>query len=335
MISVSVAMATYNGQRHIRRQLDSLAAQSHLPAELVISDDCSDDETIATIAAFAKTAPFPVRIHQNQKRLGYRANFMQVANLCQSELISFCDQDDYWYPHKIGMAVAPFSDPEVLLTYHNADVVTEDGRQIGLLSARALPTSSPWLSVLGFTEVFRRSLLQLSDLWADSLDSLKGDQRLAHDQWVFFLATIFGRTVYLDEPLVAYVQHGRNTVGWRTLRFRDMVRNRADEIARFARAAKSRAAILEAAKSNLDGIWGERAAVAIGYYNKLSCLCAMRSKLYTAASVGDRLRAFRAVIGKSGYAGVWGLGRRTFIVDMCLGVPIGPRLPSISDPDDE
>ena len=146
MISVSVALATYNGERHIRRQLESLAAQSHLPAELVVTDDCSNDNTVAIIDEFARTASFPVNIYQNKDRLGFRANFMRAASLCQSELISFCDQDDYWYSQKIATSVKPLNDPEVLLTYHNADIVAEDGTRIGTLASHVGPIWSPWLS---------------------------------------------------------------------------------------------------------------------------------------------------------------------------------------------
>src|SRR5262245_39518929 len=110
MISVSIAMATCNGEKYIRRQLDSLAAQKQIPAELVIADDKSEDNTISIIDGFAKTAPFPVRVYRNETRLGYRANFMRAAGLCQSELIGFCDQDDNWYPQKIEVSVKPFTD---------------------------------------------------------------------------------------------------------------------------------------------------------------------------------------------------------------------------------
>ena len=214
-------MATYNGEQYIRRQLDSLAAQTLLPAELIIADDKSDDNTIAVIETFAKSAPFPVKIFRNGNRLGYRNNFMHAANLCQSEFVAFCDQDDYWQQHKIEASVKPFSDAEVLLTYHNADVVAADGERIGTLTERVprqqvLPalSSGPWLHALGFTEVFRRSLLQWSDLWPRSLDQDRRGQPLAHDQWFFFLASALGTIVYIDEPLVAYVQHGANTYGW-------------------------------------------------------------------------------------------------------------------------
>jgi glycosyltransferase involved in cell wall biosynthesis len=86
MITVSVAMATYNGQKYVREQLDSLAAQQHAPAELVGTDDASTDETLAIVEEFAKTVPFPMHIHRNDCRIGYRANFMRATARCRSEL---------------------------------------------------------------------------------------------------------------------------------------------------------------------------------------------------------------------------------------------------------
>src|SRR5689334_13791199 len=134
MTSVSVAIATYNGESHIRKQLESLAAQTHLPAEVIVSDDISTDKTIQVVEEFARTAPFQIRVSVNADRLGYRANFMRAADLCQSELIAFCDQDDFWYPHKLSTSIKPFEDREVLLTYHNADIVDESGVRISSLT---------------------------------------------------------------------------------------------------------------------------------------------------------------------------------------------------------
>ena len=58
---------------------------------------------------------------------------MRAANLCSSDLIAFCDQDDFWYSDKIAKSTRPFGDAKVLLSYHNADVVTEDGSRIELI----------------------------------------------------------------------------------------------------------------------------------------------------------------------------------------------------------
>ena len=76
-------MATYNGARYIRDQLESLSKQTVLPDELVVSDDASSDETLSIVADFAARAPFRVRMERNSHRLGYRANFMRVADLIQ------------------------------------------------------------------------------------------------------------------------------------------------------------------------------------------------------------------------------------------------------------
>jgi glycosyltransferase involved in cell wall biosynthesis len=341
MIPVSVAMATYNGQEYLRRQLDSLAAQSQYPAELVVSDDASEDDTIAIIEAFAKTSPFPVNIHRNETRLGFRANFMRAANLCRSELIAFCDQDDYWYPDKIKRSVKPFRDPEVLLAYHNADVVTLDGTRVGSLATFAAQkpvltplSADPWLHARGFTMVFRRSLLQLSNLWPNSRDFYDNSQPCAHDQWLFLLANVFGKIAYLDQPLAAYVQHGGNAFGWTNVGLFHSIkfyfRNRADGLTRQAKATDGWATIFRAAKSNLAGDWSDRAAAGAEYYGRLSSLYNLRISLYTSADLSDRLRAFGAILRRNGYAGASSLGSRTFIADLFLGIPIGPHLPHLS-----
>jgi glycosyltransferase involved in cell wall biosynthesis len=337
MTSVSVAMATYNGSQYILRQLDSLAAQSRIPAELVITDDNSQDGTVRAAETFARTASFPVHVYRNESRLGYRANFMRAASLCQSELIAFCDQDDYWYPHKIAETVKPFGDPDVLLAYHNADVVTGEDRPIGSLAKRAarqtvlMPLSSgPWPYALGFTQVFRRSLLRLSDQWPHSQDGY--GQLLAHDQWFFFLASVFGKIAYLDERLADYVQHGSNTYGWHKTGYWQAVkfffRRRSIEYNRCVVAAENRAVILDNARGKLEGIWAERAAAGAEYYRKVASIYSERSTLYTSANIGERIKAFRKMVEEGGYVGRCGLGRKSLITDMCVGVPIGHLLRS-------
>lgn len=338
MKSVSVAMATYNGARHIQQQLDSLAAQSCPPAELVISDDRSEDDTLAIIQDFAETAPFPVALHVNSDRLGYRRNFMQAARLSRSELIAFCDQDDRWYPHKLAVIVEAFTNPDVLLAYHNADVVGHDGVRLGSLGEyRAKRRSNspmslgPWMYALGFTQVFRRSMLELARFWPESLDHNATGERMAHDQWYFFLASVFGSIVYHHEPLVAYVQHGGNTYGLErkhvavsAIRF--LTENRKGHIARYAVALERRASILETASAELDEPWRARARAAASRYRELGSLYAEQRNLYLAPRFPRRLSVFGNLVTKHGYRPYWGLGRRALIKDASLGLLLGPRL---------
>ncbi len=342
MTPVSIALAVYNGQRHIQRQLESLAAQTHQPAELIISDDASTDDTLKIVDAFAKTAPFPVHVHCNDIRLGYRANFIKAASLCRSELIAFCDHDDYWYPHKIAQSLKAFQNPNILLTFHNADVVTEDGNRIGSLINHAAQqpileplSSGPWLSALGFSEIIRRSLLSLSYLWAMTLDPNTQGQPMAHDQWFFFLASVFGKIAYLDEPLVEYCQHGSNNCGWKKVSFagrtRELFRDRPDEYWHLAKVAERRAVVLELAQKDLVGIWAERAAAGCAYYRVVSSIFDKRRTLYAAPNFGDRLNVFCSIMKMDGYTGAQGVGRRGLAVDLLLGViPTGSLVRSIA-----
>ena len=128
MLGVSVVMATFNGSRFIGAQLASLACQTELPAELIICDDGSSDDTIRIAKEFANTAPFPVHIYINAKKKGYRRNFIDAAKLCSAELIAFCDQDDIWRADKLLCITRIFADDDhVILAYHNARVVDFSG----------------------------------------------------------------------------------------------------------------------------------------------------------------------------------------------------------------
>ena len=98
---LSVAMCTYNGARYVREQLDSIAAQTRPPDELVVCDDGSTDATLAILEGFAAAAPFPVRIHVNPTQLGMPKNFEHAIGLATGAAIALADQDNVWYPHKL------------------------------------------------------------------------------------------------------------------------------------------------------------------------------------------------------------------------------------------
>jgi glycosyltransferase involved in cell wall biosynthesis len=338
MMSVSVAMATYNGQKYLDRQLESLAGQIYPPAELVVTDDASEDRTLSIIEDFSRRSPFPVRIWQNTARIGYRKNFMQASSLCRSDLIAFCDQDDRWYPNKIATCVELFGNSEILLVYHNADVVSSDGAFFDRLEEFAakhsvsLPSSvNPMSHAMGFTQMFRRTMVQFSALWQYSLDHNHPDQPMAHDQWFFFLASVFGQIAYVDEPLAAYVQHGDNAFGWRATMqpLRKVISalwNPADQYSCRAKYVESLIDILHRASGDLASEWRERADAAVEKYAKLSKIYQARSTIYKSPRLRDRLRAFLDVLAGGGYHGSWALGSRSLLKDICLGIPIGPFL---------
>ena len=114
-------MATYNGEKFLEQQLQSLSKQTRLPAELVICDDTSSDATVDIIKRFSETAPFPVKLVVNEERLGWRGNFLKAASLCVSEYIAYCDQDDIWLPEKLATVQAHLK--KIDLRFFSTDIV--------------------------------------------------------------------------------------------------------------------------------------------------------------------------------------------------------------------
>ena len=220
MTFVSVAIATYDGERHVLEQLESISGQTLRPLELIVCDDLSTDRTVAIVEDFARRAPFSVRLHINEQRLGVGGNFMKAAGLCAGELIAFSDQDDVWLPHKLERCTARFEDPNVVLAIHACSVVGEeiDPQKLIVPAGAAADRVAPplelpkWGEAPGMAMVFRRGLLLLSD-WESRPVAHHQHGRLLHDEWVYGLARVAGSVAFIAEPLCLYRQHEANVEG--------------------------------------------------------------------------------------------------------------------------
>ncbi len=345
--SISIAMATYNGSKYITEQLDSLANQELLPAEIVITDDSSTDTTLEKVAEFSKNAPFPIHMHVNSDRLGYRKNFLKAASLCTSDLIAFCDQDDIWHPQKLKVMEQALRDPDVLMACHNSNVVDDNGHFIRLHnpdevdSKIILPMAdSPWKFTAGFTQVFRRDLLKHTSLNSQSYDPNTDNDILAHDQWFSLLASL-GTKAYIGYPLADYRQHGGNLCGAPAEltqsiaeRLHLKVEDRARLFTRLERASVSIVGIFEElAASEEDGLYVEKSRIteAVKRWKSLSKLYTFRARSYTARSFFERLKAVMnlAKLNAYNHRDIWSFGKKSFARDILLGVIAGPMITSL------
>ncbi len=339
--SISIALATFNGGRFLQPQLQTLARQTTLPAELVISDDGSTDNTVAIAEAFARTAPFPVHILCNRVTTGYRANFMNAAARCTADLIAFCDQDDIWHEHKLSEVIKPFADSAVLLVHHNARVVGRDQSPIGPLLPPGVYRAvneplaiNPWLFALGCCQVFRRGLMDFSASRLQSIDFYFPQEHLAHDQWFFFLAGVLGRIVYLPGELIDYRQHGGNAYGvpvGKLSRLLTNVRQKLNNSGSFyehlALVARNRVMILDTiAAANSDA--REPALAGSARYRGLAERLEQRVRIYRRPWVGGRLAQWLRLLHSDAYkpAAPWSFGRKSAIRDAVLGVVFGPTV---------
>ncbi|GBQ57063.1 glycosyltransferase [Komagataeibacter swingsii] len=340
---ISVVMATYNGAAHIREQLDSLAAQTCLPAELVVTDDGSTDATLDIVADFARTAPFPVQVHRNAQRLGYKGNFMHAVSLSSGDLISFCDQDDFWKSNNLERVRQAFmNDPDVMMVFHNAHLVNERRMPISPFYATSpVPpvsrplTLQPWCFSYGFMQTFRADLKPSAALWGRMGDHYNPGKEMGHDLFFFLVASGVGTIVYLDDELTEYRLHGGNTVGSgkRTRptfvdRWRYRLEDRADTYRYLARMTVQDSNMF--ADLARTPSWSEtmrnRARVAAEAWRGLEPLYALRAEICSGSSLPRRIAAFVRLVREGGYSerSFWTFGNRAMYKDLVLGVLLAP-----------
>lgn len=204
-MKISIAMATYNGAKYLKEQLDSFVVQTLLPDELVVCDDGSKDETVEILQSFAELAPFDVHIHCNPKNLGYAQNFNRALSLCSGEMVFLSDQDDVWFPDKIKTIVKIAEDDSLNQVFMNdAELTFKDLQQTGLTKLGQIRTAgmSDRTFVMGCCAAIKKSFLK------DILPV--PNEYNAHDSWIVNMADGLGRKRIIEKTLQYYRRHGDN-----------------------------------------------------------------------------------------------------------------------------
>lgn len=223
-------MCTFNGERFVRAQLESIAAQDRPPDELVVCDDGSSDASVEIVKEFAWRARFSTRVVVNDRNLGSTKNFEKAISLCHGTIIALADQDDVWYRHKLGRIEQAFlRSNEIVGAFSDADLIDDNsnwlgrclwpsvsfhrGEQIEFASGGALNVLLKHPVVTGATMAFRRQ-------YVDLLAPIPGKQ--IHDRWISLLLATRGKFAVISDRLVQYRQHQRQQLGPgpRTLRER-------------------------------------------------------------------------------------------------------------------
>ena len=321
---VSVVIATHNGALHLGEQLESIAKQDLLPYELIISDDLSEDETVAAALDFAKGAPFRVEVRVNETGLGYGGNFLGAAELATGDLIAFCDQDDVWMPAKLARCVGPFENPNVMMVVHES-ILADDS--LGPQRRRRLRTgvvsgavrASPMHVPHGSHLLFRRKLLQLLPPAHRPMSGYGHHPQQTHDEWAHFAAVTFGDVVYIKDELILFRRHPEAESGFyfETPRMGLLKQDMELLTSRLrAAAAGERAAFLRARAESTP----ESADLLLGWASRYESLAAAesnRATLQEASSLGPSIKALARATTRRSYKaqGRGGSGWLAFVKD--------------------
>jgi glycosyltransferase involved in cell wall biosynthesis len=223
-LKVSIALAAYNGEKYLKKQLESIFSQTHSDIEVVVCDDCSTDKTLKILASYRKEKR--LRIFINKKNLGYIKNFERAISLCTGDYIALSDQDDVWMPDKIEILVNNignysliYSDAELIdgndrlicdsfMKYQHIDVPEED-EQFKKLLFRNYYT--------GCTMMFTRSL-------ASKIIPIPETENV-HDWWIALCASTENKIKFLNQTLIKYRFHSANVIGAKIFTKRKIIYN--------------------------------------------------------------------------------------------------------------
>lgn len=206
MDRVSVLMSTYNGERYLREQLDSILTQRDIELSIHIRDDGSTDNTVSIIKEYSKN-------HNNiylvtGDNIGYKRSFMElVYSVGESDFYAFSDQDDVWDERKLIVMTDKLKRHVGIpaLCYSEVTFLDEELHSIvgGHQKQGAPPTKMKNLFQTfsqGSAMVFNHELMKLVKMYRIKQD-------LSHDFWIPLLCNFLGVFVYVDEPYTKYRKH--------------------------------------------------------------------------------------------------------------------------------
>lgn len=217
MDSVAVLMSTYNGEKYIEEQIESILGQSGVELSLFIRDDGSTDGTLRIIERYVDAN---ANVHfVRGDNLGVGNSFMQLLYGVGDafDYYAFSDQDDVWLPDKTTQAIAFLQKEESPALYaSNQTLVDQSMNEIGLRYTEEVNVSYRQIMcknlIAGCTFVWNRELNNLI-IQKDRRPSTQLLRNRIHDVWVAMAASVVGDIIYDNNSYILYRQHDANVVG--------------------------------------------------------------------------------------------------------------------------
>jgi len=211
-MKIDILLATYNGEKYILKQIESILNQTYTNFNLIIQDDFSSDQTLALLTSIIDDR---ITIYQNHQNIGYIKNFESLIKKSTSPLIMLSDQDDVWLPNKVEMSLNKYIELGVDLIYGDLIVTDEllnkrknsfwEAEDIKPVKGKCWRSISVYNVASGNTLLFNRNYL-------DKIIPLPKEP-LIHDWYITFIYAYYGKIGYLREKYILYRQHDFNTIG--------------------------------------------------------------------------------------------------------------------------
>ncbi len=212
MIKLSVCLASHNGEKYIRRQIESILGQLGSEDEIIVSDDSSTDATLAIVRSLEDSR---IRLFANNTFYSPVFNFEHALKQATGNIIILSDQDDIWLENRVALVREKFRNPPhrwyLLVTDGR---VVDEGEQVTHESIFELIGTGPgffknlWNNrYMGCCLAFSRELLEIALPFPRSLPM--------HDMWLGQLCELTGVTEFVPVPAILYRRHGASQTEFR------------------------------------------------------------------------------------------------------------------------
>ena len=211
---IDILMATYNGEKYLSEQIDSIVGQTYQNWNLLIRDDNSSDGTLQILKKYEKLDRRIKILRDNRGNLGIVKNFEELLKNSESELIMFSDQDDIWLENKLDMylKIAEKLEFNGVLIHSEAALFKKNHENISKGSFISKKAVKKGLENVFFNYFVQGATILISKEIRDFVFPFPKEAYL-HDRYIHLVSELFFERVFINQPLIYYRQHGNNQIG--------------------------------------------------------------------------------------------------------------------------
>ncbi len=220
--SISVAMATYNGEEFIKKQIDSIIVQLNPDDEIIISDDGSTDHTISIVKSYKDKR---IKVIAGPKK-GVKQNFANAIEHCKGKYIFLSDQDDIWMPNKVRTVLNTFEEKKCVCVVHDCIVFDSNKKEILYNSFFEYRNSGSGIIKNIIKNTYIGCCMTIDSNLKKYILPIPNNIEM-HDQWIGLISEKNGKSLFIDDKLIQYRRHNSNVTKMKSYSFYVMISNRA------------------------------------------------------------------------------------------------------------
>lgn len=215
---VDILLATYNGEKYVEEQINSILKQSYKEIRLIISDDNSTDNTLKIIEKLQKSDS-RIIVYKQNKNLGVTANFEFLLNKVENDYFMFADQDDIWLEDKVKKSVEKLENDKCDLVFTNLKIVDENLKVLNKSFWKAKGLNQKIKKHMNFEGLYLNNFVTgctticKKKFIKQILPLPKNTEYILYDYWLALVVSKNGKIGKIEEPQILYRQHKHNAVG--------------------------------------------------------------------------------------------------------------------------